>query len=121
VFRRYANELRIERPDGSLLLLDRGALRGSDLQGAFDALGGARAAASVVVIAPADRLPLPEQIEAEVDRMGCFAGVSTAPNESGLVVRITAPDGGGLTRGITAAFHAITQSVLGGPLSPRRK
>lgn len=121
VFRRYSSELRIERPDGRLLVLDRGALRGRDLQGAFDALGGARAAASIIVIAPTQRLPLAEEIEAAADRAGCFAGVSVAPNDAGLVVRMTAPDGGGLTRGITAAFDSITQSVFGAVLAPRRK
>lgn len=121
VFRRFASELRIERPDGRLLMLDRGALQGSDLRGGFDALGGARAAASVVLIAPPEQLPPAEEIEAEADRVGCFAGVSQAPNEAGLVVRMTAPDAGGLTRGITAAFHVITRHVLGVDLAPRRK
>lgn len=121
VFRRFSSELRIERPDGQLLMLDRGTLRGSDLSGDFDALGGARAAASVVLIAPPDRLPPPEEIEAGADGVGCFAGVSSAPNQAGLVVRMTAPDAGGLTRGITAAFHIITRHVLGVGLAPRRK
>ncbi|MCP9625564.1 urease accessory protein UreD [Rhodopseudomonas palustris] len=121
VFRRFSSELRIERPDGRLLMLDRGALRGSDLRGDFDGLGGMRAAASVVLIASPDRLPPGEEIEAEVDRVGCFAGVSMAPNEAGMVVRMTAPDAGGLTRGITAAFHVITRHVLGVELAPRRK
>ncbi|MFC0241791.1 urease accessory protein UreD [Rhodopseudomonas telluris] len=121
VFRRYSSELRVERPDSELLMLDRGALRGSDLSGDFDALGGARAAASVVLIAPPDRLPPAGEIEAEADVVGCFAGVSQAPNAAGLVVRMTAPDAGGLTRGITAAFHVITRHVLGAELAPRRK
>jgi len=121
MFRRYASELRIERPDGRLLLLDRGSLSGLDLRGEYDALGGARAAASIVVIAPIERLPLAEVVEAAADCADCFAGVSVAPNEAGLVVRMTAADGGGLARGITEAFHAITLSLFGAALAPRRK
>ncbi|RJF76328.1 urease accessory protein UreD [Rhodopseudomonas palustris] len=120
-FTRFASDLRVTRPDGSLLLLDRGALRGADLGNAYDALGGAGAAGSVIVIAPEDRLPAPEAIEAVAERVGCFAGVSTAPNDAGFVVRMTAPDGGGLTRGLTAAFHVIAEVTLGIPLAMRRK
>lgn len=120
-FTRFSSELRVTRPDGSQLLLDRGTLRGADLGNAYDALGGAGAAGSVIVIAPADRLPAPEVIEAAAERVGCFAGVSTAPNDAGYVVRMTAPDGGGMTRGLTAAFHVIAEAALGLPLAARRK
>ncbi|MFT4278535.1 MAG: urease accessory protein UreD [Rhodopseudomonas sp.] len=120
-FKRFASELRVTRPDGSLLLLDRAALCGGDLGNPYDALGGAGAEGSVIVIAPAERLPAAEAIEAAAERAGCFAGVSAAPNDAGLVVRMTAPDGGGLTRGLTAAFHVIAETALGVSLAVRRK
>ncbi len=120
-FARFSAETEIMRPDGRRLVIDRGGICGNDLSGNCDALGGMRAACSVLVIAPPDRLAGIAEIEAAADRCGCLAGVSAAPNGAGLAMRLLAPDGGTLVRGIAAAFHVASRAALGVELAPRRK
>jgi urease accessory protein len=120
-FARFSAETRIMRPDGQRLVIDRGSICGGDLSGNCDALGAMDAACSVVMIAPPDRLADIADIEAAADRCGCLAGVTTAPNGAGLAMRLLAPDGGTLVRGIEAAFHVASGTALGIELAPRRK
>jgi urease accessory protein len=120
-FARFAAETRIMRPDGQRLVIDRGSIVGSDLAGNGDALGGMSAACSVLMIAPPDRLADIAEIEAVADQRGCLAGVTAAPNGAGLAMRLLAPDGGTLVRGIEAAFHVASRAALGVELAPRRK
>ena len=79
------------------------------------------AACSVLVIAPPDRLADIAEIEAAADKSGCLAGVTAAPNHAGLAMRLLAPDGGTLVRGIEAVFHVASRAALGVELAPRRK
>jgi urease accessory protein len=120
-FARFSAETRITRPDGQRLVIDRGSIDGSNLAGDGDALGGMSAACSVLMIAPPDRLPDIAEIEAAADQRGCLAGVTAAPNHAGLAMRLLAPDGGTLVRGIEAAFHVAARAALGVELAPRRK
>jgi urease accessory protein len=120
-FARFSAETRIMRPDGQRLVIDRGSIGGSDLAGNGDALGGMNAACSVLMIAPPDRLADIAEIEAAADQRGCLAGVTAAPNHAGLAMRLLAPDGGTLVRGIEAAFHVAARAALGVELAPRRK
>jgi urease accessory protein len=120
-FARFSAETQIMRPDGQRLVVDRGGIRGSDLSGNCDALGGMSAACSFLMIAPPDRLADIADIEAAADRCGCLAGVTAAPNHAGLAMRLLAPDGGTLVRGIEAAFHVASRAALGVELAPRRK
>jgi urease accessory protein len=120
-FARFAAETRIMRPDGARVVVDRGSICGNDLSGNCDALGGMSAACSVLVISPPDRLADIAEIEAAADKCGCLAGVTAAPNHAGLAMRLLAPDGGTLVRGIEAAFHVASRAALGVELAPRRK
>ena len=120
-FARFAAETRIMRPDGQRVVADRGSISGNDLSGNFDALDGMNAACSVLVIAPPDRLADIAEIEAAADQCGCLTGVTAAPNQAGLAMRLLAPDGGTLVRGIEAAFHVAARAALGVELAPRRK
>jgi urease accessory protein len=121
VFARFSTATRIVRPDGALLLSDRGSIRGDELSARCGALGGMAAAATVLVIAPPDRLAGSAEIEAAADGCGCLAGASAAPNGAGLAMRLLAPDGGALVRGIEAAFHVAGRAALGVDLAHRRK
>jgi urease accessory protein len=78
-------------------------------------------AATVIVIAPPGRLADTASLEAAADRCGCLAGATAAPNQAGLAMRLLAPDGGTLARGIEAAFHVAGQAALGIELARRRK
>jgi urease accessory protein len=120
-FARFSAETVVTRPDGREVVVDRGSLGGDDLSGNCDALGGMSAACSVLVVAPPDRLADIVEIEAAVDQCGCLAGVTAAPNHAGLAMRLLAPDGGALVRGIEAVFHIASRAALGVELVPRRK
>jgi urease accessory protein len=120
-FARFSTDTSIMGRDGKPVMVDRGSIGGDDLSAGCGALGGMAAAGSVLMIAPPDRLPDIAEIEAAADDCGCLAGVSTAPNGAGLAMRLLAPDGGALTRGIEAAFHIAARAALGVGLAPRRK
>jgi urease accessory protein len=118
-FAQFSSRQRILRPDGRLLLQDFGRIRGDELRtGAF---GTMAAAASVLLIGPSSRLPDLNLLQQETDRAGCLAGASAAPNQAGHVMRILAPDGGVLARGLEAAFHVAAHAALGAELVRRRK
>jgi urease accessory protein len=120
-FTRFSTDTRIVAPDGGLLVSDRGNVRGEELSASCGALGGMAAAGSVLMIAPPDRLANIAEIEAAADACGCLAGVTAAPNQAGLAMRLLAPDSGTLIRGIEAAFHIAARAALGVDLAPRRK
>jgi urease accessory protein len=118
-FAQFASRQRISRPNGRLLLQDAGRIAGDALRDG--ALGNMAAAATVLMIAPADRLPEMTVMEEAADCLGCLAGASLAPNSAGQVMRILAPDGGTLTRALEAAFHVASRAALGVNLARRRK
>jgi urease accessory protein len=120
-FARFSTDTCIMGPDGRLLVSDRGSVSGDELAAGCGALGGMAAAGSVLMIAPPDQLADIARIEAAADACGCLAGVTAAPNGAGLAMRLLAPDGGTLIRGIEAAFHIAARAALGVDLAPRRK
>src|SRR5258707_2281632 len=119
IFAQFASRQRVSRPDGKLLLQDAGRIGGDALRDG--ALGSMAAAATILIIAPADRLPEMTAMEEAADRHGCLAGASLAPNGAGQVMRILAPDGGTLARALEAAFHIASRAALGVDLARRRK
>jgi urease accessory protein len=121
MFQRFATETRILRPDGARMVADAGAISGDELAAQFGALGGMAAVATLLVIAPEHRCPDIAQLEAAADLSGCLAGASAAPNQAGVAMRLLAPDGGTLARGIDAAFHVAAEAALGFDLARRRK
>jgi len=118
-FGSFCGRLRVMRPDGRVLLFDRGSIRGDDLHNG--ALGAMAAAATAVLIAPREKWPDVEMLREAADRCGCLCGASAAPNEAGMVMRMLAPDGGALARGLEAAFHVAGRAALGFELARRRK
>jgi urease accessory protein len=118
-FASFSSRQRILRPDGRVLLLDRGSIRGDEVGDGV--LGDVAAVATVVLIAPPGKLPDVGTFGQIVDGCGCLSGASPAPNQAGLVMRILAPDGGTLARGLEAAFHVAGRAALGSDLARRRK
>jgi urease accessory protein len=118
-FAQYASRLRVMRPNSRLLLQDCGRIAGSELRSS--PFGGMAAVGTASVIAPPGRLAAIKPLMQAVGECGCLAGASEAPNDAGLVLRMLAPDGGALARGIEAAFHAAGHAALGAALSRRRK
>lgn len=121
VFARFSTDTSVVGANGSLLVSDRGSVCGDELVANCGALGGMAAGGSVLMIAPPDRLADIAEIEAAADACGCLAGATAAPNGAGLAMRLLAPDGGTLIRGIEAAFHIAARAALGVDLAPRRK
>ena len=118
-FAQFSSRQRILRPDGRVLLQDFGRVSGDELR--KGALGTTTAAATILIVAPHDKLPAMATMEDAADRLGCLAGVSLAPNGAGQVMRILAPDGGTLARALEAAFHVAGRAALGTELAHRRK
>ena len=79
------------------------------------------ATATALLIAPPEKLPPVELLVQAADQSGCLAGASEAPNQAGLILRVLAPDGGALARGIEAAFHVAARAALGAEVALRRK
>ena len=118
-FTEYAARLRVLRPDGRIVMRDRGRIKGDEV--GRGPLGTMAAAANVIIVAPAERCPsIPDLMQA-AERTSCLAGASEAPNQSGIAMRLLAPDGGILTRGIEAVFHVASCAALGTGLARRRK
>jgi urease accessory protein len=120
-FAQFSTDTRIFGPNGKPLVSDLGSVCGDDLAAHCGALGGMTAAGSVLMIAPPDRLADIAELEQAADACGCLAGPTAAPNGAGLAMRLLAPDGGSLTRGIEAVFHIASRAALGVDLVPRRK
>jgi urease accessory protein len=120
-FAHYTSSVRIMRPDGALLVSDQGSLQGDQANARFGPLGGMRAAGSMLIIAEPGRIADIQAIENAVEDSGCLAGVTPAPNGAGLAIRLLAPDGGALGRGISAAFHVAGNAALGITLARHRK
>lgn len=120
-FASYASSLQVFRPNGQLLLSDVGELFGENMRQPCGPLGGYNATASVTVVGRPSLLPDSRALEQRVMETGCLAGASAAPNEAGLVMRILAPGGGELIRGLEVAFHAAAAAAVGAELARRRK
>lgn len=118
-FAQYASRLRVVRPNGKVLLRDFGRIAGSELRSCQ--FGGMEAIATVSLIAPPVRLAAIGPLMLAVGECGCLAGASEAPNDAGLVLRMLAPDGGRLIRGIESAFHVAGLAALDAVLARRRK
>lgn len=120
-FARFTTDTRVMRPNGARLVTDAGSIGGDELAAQAGALGGMAAAATVLVIAPPDRLAGIAAIEAAADATGCLAGATAAPNDSGIAMRLLARDGGTLARGIEAAFGVAARAALRTEIARRRK
>jgi urease accessory protein len=108
-FSSYQSECRIERPDGSLLALDRTGLvspfRGGGARAGYAAFG----TLMVAVRRPAAWVEaLCAGIDARLARLpNVYAATSALPNEAGVSVRIAAHDGRHLRLGLQTGWCAV--------------
>jgi urease accessory protein len=106
---------------GRVLLADRGAIAGSAFLAAASPLGPYRAVGTLFALGRhAERLD-PTTFERRLDALGCLAGMTPTPHQLGYAVRILAPDGGMLARGLDLAFTLAFEALLGVPPERRRK
>ncbi len=118
-FRQLATETIIRTPDGKTLVADRGFIEGAALGTAASPLGPYRAAGTLLLLnAPLDDAA---GLQAALDETGCLSGISALPNDAGVAIRLLAPDGGRLARGLHIGFFACFQAIFGTKPAPRRK
>jgi len=124
MFDRFQADLRVEDPQGRLLMLDRcrtaGAVvadRRPGITGAFAAQGGLfviqRQGASSALV---DALRTATTGVADV-----YAGASELPNGCGAWLRVMAADAVALRAAMTAAWQAVRRALTGRTPAPRRK
>ena len=123
-FERLASETRIERPDGSLLALDRCDIGGTLDEAHFAGAGSTYPAHGTVMVVnnscPAEELANALR-EAFSECCGIYAGASTMPDECGGWARILAADGHALRAALKAAWTAARWKISGAEPAHRPK
>ncbi len=121
-FRHFAAQTVIERPDGSVLAVDRLELDGMPGRSGPRAPYAAYGTMIVVAGEPASLVALCEVISA---RVACvphvYAGVSGLPNACGVALRVAAIDGRHLRAGLEAGWSAVRCFLFGVDPASRRK
>jgi urease accessory protein len=120
-FARVALSTVVRDANDRLVLSDRGAISGAAFFGAASPAGSCRATGMLFALGPGAEGLDAAALEHRLTAAGCLAGVSRAPHDLGLAVRILAPDGGALARGLDIAFAAAFETLLGFPPARRRK
>jgi urease accessory protein len=118
-FDRLESDIILRAPDGRIYAADRSRISGHSLGTTASPLGPFRASGSFLVLGAT--LPDQAALRAGIDRIGCFSGIADLPNEIGIAIRLLAPDGGRLSRGLALAFDACFHAALGIRPAVRRK
>lgn len=124
LFDRFHGDLRVEDPQGRLLMLDRFRVSGAivadkrpGLTGAFAAQGG-----MFVIQRRGEPSAVIDALRAAVAEVaGTYAGASELPNGCGAWLRVMAADGIALRTAMTAAWQAARLTLTGRIPAPRRK
>ena len=118
-FTALTSETVVRTLQGRVLLTDRSRIEGTMLHTPASPLGPYGASGTMLLLnAGLDNV---SAIQATLDAAGCVAGISALPNSAGVAVRLLAPDGGRLSRGLALAFEACVRAALGAAPGPRRK
>jgi urease accessory protein len=118
-FRMLETRTTIRTPAGRTLVADRGFIEGATLGTAASPLGPYHAAGTLLLLGA--RLDDAAAVQVALDATGCLAGLSALPNDAGTAIRLLAPDGGRLARGLAVAFETCFRAIFGCPPAPRRK
>lgn len=118
-FARLETRTMVHRPDGSLLVSDRGVIRGEEIGTRASPLGPFRAFGTILLI-HGDWTDRARTIAA-VEVTGCVAGASALRNAAGVALRLLAIETGMLARGLAAACAAGFEVMFDRPPQPRRK
>jgi urease accessory protein len=114
-FDRLISTIRLARPDGRLLALDRSAASGQAVLAEMPGVTGQQAAAaSLLMVRPIDpvlAIGWCREIQAVLDGHGVHGGATPLRQNSGLLVRMLAKDGGDLVRA-QAALAPVMRTML---------
>jgi urease accessory protein len=100
---------------------DRGAIAGSHFLGGASPAGPYAAVGTLLALGPGAERIAAAELERQLDTLRCVAGVTRTPHELGVAIRMLAPDGGALARGLDLAFAVAFEALLGFPPARRRK
>jgi len=112
-FNLLSQRLAVGDAHGRCLAQDVGHLGGRDFLSAASPLGPYRAAATMLILAPAAAQPDDVRLQQCADMPGCLGGVSTLPNGVGKIVRCLARDGGALRASLAALFDEAFRALVG--------
>jgi urease accessory protein len=109
-FARLSSGIAVERPDGSLLVLDSSEVDGASFAAALGSM--AAVALFVVITARTEPAPLADALhEALKDRPGIRAGASTLPHGCGACARLLAADGAALKGAVMVAWATVRERL----------
>ena len=108
----------VRDPQGRVWVDERARFVGEDFARDRGPLGGYRAFGSAFVLGGEID---PHAAEAALDAVGVFAGASRLPHQAGWSVRLLAPDGGRLGRGLDLMFALGFEALTGCAPARRRK
>ncbi|MCL8385585.1 urease accessory protein UreD [Xanthobacter aminoxidans] len=112
-FDRLETCVRILDADGRLIATERSNLSGRGFAGVSSPLGTYRAMGSILVLGPRLGEIDPHALTAEVEPLGCCAGMSELPNGGGLIIRCLTMTGGNLARAMDHLFAAAFIALMG--------
>jgi urease accessory protein len=120
-FAKLETSVLIRTSEGRRLAVDRGILTGAQALAEASPLGPYKAVGTFFFLGARagnfDPVSLLEQLAA----IGCLAGSSALPGDAGQILRLLAPEGGILKRGLEMSFAAAFTQLFGTPPAPRRK
>lgn len=119
VFEHLSTEITVRSTDGRVYVTERCFIPGQTLGGMSSPLGPYRAAGSVLLLGL--QLSVGKMLQGGIDELGCLSGISALPNGIGTAIRLLAPDGYRLSKGLRLAFDICFQAAAGVKAAPRRK
>ena len=120
-FASLAQKFEVVDASGRAIIRELGRIDGAAIVSEASPLGPFRALGTLAVLAPADVLPTPAALREAGESCEGLAGVTSLPGAAGLMVRCLAHDGGGVRRGLEAAFEVAFASLVGTRPAPRRR
>jgi urease accessory protein len=120
-FERLETSVITRSAEGQQLAVDRGALTGVEALAGTSPLGNYRAVGSFFILGEHAGMFDATELQQQLGVNGCLAGVSKLPAGAGQIIRLLAPDGGILRRGLETTFAAVFTQFFGTPPARRRK
>ena len=115
------SDLKIEDPDGRLLVRDRFDIEGAALDGPASPLGQWRVYASFILAGDPQRLPPRQWLEQKLSAENAITGITALPNNAGYGLRCLAANAVAARAVSDALFALVVEAAFGHRPKPRRK
>jgi urease accessory protein len=120
-FAKLETSVLIRATTGRRLAVDRGILTGAQAFSDASPLGTYKAVGTFFVLGERTGSFDATKLQRQLAAIGCLAGTSALPADAGQILRILAPEGGILKRGLDMCFATAFTQFFGTPPAPRRK